>query len=102
MSFGGFFRILMIVIAGVAATVIVSEIIKRHFVGATAFEYTVSVCRGEHERYCRPHKFFIGCGSVTEWAQRRCPEFTIIDSSDAPGGKCRYVIADVTCRLRTR
>ena len=99
---GGVFRISTGILALVGAAVITVPLIKKNLIGARAFEYSINVCRGEHETQCRPHKFFIGCGSVTEWAQKRCPEFTIIDSSYAPGGRCGYVIADVTCRIPFR
>jgi hypothetical protein len=92
----------MTLLALIGATVILASLIKRNLINAAAFEYTVNVCRGEHERQCRPHKFFIGCGSVTEWALKRCREFTIIDSSYAAGGRCGYVIAEVTCRIAMR
>ena len=81
-----------------SAVVILVPLIKRNLLGVAPVEMRAEVCRGEHERQCPDHNFFIGCGSITEWAQKRCREFSIVDASDAIGGRCGYVIASVTCK----
>ena len=99
---GSFLRILIGLFALGGAVVIVAELVRTHLIRAKSFDYTIDVCRGEQQSLCRPHKFFIGCGSVTEWAQDRCYEFSIVDRSYSAGGRCGYVIASVSCRVRMR
>ena len=89
-------------LALIAASFIVVSLIKTHLIRPTTIEWTMEVCRGETQGRCQPHKFFVGCGSVTEWAQRQCPEFSIVDTNVAAGGRCGYVIASVTCRTNLR
>ena len=98
----GSFRILIGLAALIGAAIILGQLVRTQFIRAKSFDYSLEVCRGEYERLCRPHNFFIGCGSMTEWAQARCYEFSIVDKSYAPGGRCGYVIASVSCRMRLR
>jgi hypothetical protein len=98
----GFLRSSLGMVAMTGAVVIVVPLVRKHLIRPTSAEWAVDVCRGEHEKDCRPHQFFIGCGSVTEWAQKRCPEFSIVDTSYAAGGRCGYVVANVTCRVNLR
>ena len=99
---GGFLRGSLGGIALLGGVVILVPLVKTHLIRPASIEWAVDVCRGEHEEGCRPHDFFVGCGSVTEWAQKRCPEFSIVDVSYAAGGQCGYVIANVTCRVNLR
>ena len=89
-------------VALVGVVVILVPLVKTHLVRPTSVDWAVDVCRGEHEKECGPHQFFIGCGSITEWAQKRCPEFSIVDTRDAAGGRCGYAIANVVCRVNLR
>ena len=99
---GGFLRGSLGGIALCGGVAILMPLVKTHLIRPASIEWAVEVCRGEHEKWCRPHDFFVGCGSVTEWAQKRCPEFSIVDMSDTAGGQCGYVIANVTCRVNLR
>jgi hypothetical protein len=93
------FRILGSLLALVGAVLILIPLLRAHLNENAPAELDVRVCRGEHEARCPRHKFFVGCGSITEWTQKRCLEFRIVDVSYVEGGRCGYVIANVTCKV---
>lgn len=92
-------RILGSLLALAGAVFILIPLLKTHLNETPATELNVRVCRGEHEARCPRHNFFVGCGSITEWTQKRCLEFSIVDVSYVAGGRCGYVIANVTCKV---
>ena len=94
-----FIRLSAVVFGIVVAAVIIVPLFKRNRLGPTPVNLTVNVCRGEHEAQCPRHGFFIGCGSIRQFAQTRCQNFAIVNSSEAPGGQCGYVIANVICHV---
>jgi hypothetical protein len=93
------FRILGSLLALVSAVFILVPLLKAHLIEIAPNQLNVQVCRGEHEGRCPRHNFFVGCGSITEWTQKRCLEFSIVDVSYVVGGSCGYVIANVTCKV---
>jgi hypothetical protein len=89
-------------LALIGASFIVVSLVRSHLIGPATIEWTTEVCRGDEQARCRQHRFFVGCGSITEWAQQQCREFSIVDINYAAGGRCGYVVASVTCRASLR
>ena len=99
---GSFLRAITGSTALIGASFIGISLVRTHLIRPATIEWTTEVCRGQEQARCRPHRFFVGCGSITEWAQKQCREFSIVDTNYAAGGRCGYVIASVTCRTSLR
>ena len=89
-------------LALLAAIFVAVSLVRTHLTVPPTIEWTTEVCRGDEQARCRQHRFFVGCGSITEWAQQQCREFSIVDINYAAGGRCGYVVASVTCRASLR